>query len=237
MSMSKIIAMIPARLRSQRIKKKNLRLLNGKPMIAYCIEAAKESGIFDEIYINSEADIFGDIAREYGILFYKRPKQLASNKTVNDEFVFDFIMHVSGDVLVQIVPTSPLITADDIKAFVSEMKSGNYDTLVSVKNNQIACIFQNKPINFKLTDPHVSSQMMIPIQPYACALMAWTYENFLSNMKEYKGAYHGGSGRIGYYVLKGLATIDVDNEEDFVLAKLALQYRNNPKSQVKEYFV
>jgi len=49
--------MIPARLGSKRIEKKNIRLLNGAPLINYIIEAAKDAGCFDEIYINSEADI------------------------------------------------------------------------------------------------------------------------------------------------------------------------------------
>ena len=60
----KKVAMIPARLGSKRVPKKNLRLILGKPLIAYIIEAAKASNAFDEIYINSEADIFGEIAEE-----------------------------------------------------------------------------------------------------------------------------------------------------------------------------
>ena len=59
----KIIAMIPARLGSKRIKNKNLRLLGNKPLIAHVIEAAIKADVFDEIYINSESDIFEEIAK------------------------------------------------------------------------------------------------------------------------------------------------------------------------------
>lgn len=234
--MSKIIAMIPARLGSQRIPKKNLRLLNGKPLIAYSIEAAKESGVFDEIYVNSEADVFGEIADEYGIRFYQRPAELASNATINDEFAVDFIKNVSGDILVQLLPTSPLITPDEIRGFVRCMEEGGYDTLVSVENHQIACVYEGRPVNFKLTEPHRSSQTMVPVQPYATVLMAWTYKNFLENMEKYGCAYHGGTGNVGYYMIKGLSTIDVDNEEDFELAEVALRHRDNPKQHTKKYY-
>ena len=54
----KIIAMIPARLGSQRLKQKNLQLLNGIPLISHAINKAKNSNIFNEIWVNSESLIF-----------------------------------------------------------------------------------------------------------------------------------------------------------------------------------
>ena len=53
----KIFAMIPARIGSQRLKLKNLSLLNGKPLIYYAIQSAKDSHVFDSIYINSDDKI------------------------------------------------------------------------------------------------------------------------------------------------------------------------------------
>ena len=73
----KIIAMIPARLGSTRVKKKNLRMLGGKSLISHIIEAAIDADVFEEIYINSEAEIFRNIADKYRINFYKRPQYLA----------------------------------------------------------------------------------------------------------------------------------------------------------------
>ncbi|MFH1581681.1 MAG: cupin domain-containing protein [Pseudomonadota bacterium] len=236
MSKKKIIAMIPARLGSQRVPKKNLRLLNGKPLISYVVEAAKASGVFDEIYINSEADIFGELAQEFGVKFYKRPADLSSNEAVNDDFAYDFIKNVKGDILVQLLPTSPLITPEEIKAFVSEMVQGKYYTLVSVENHQIACVYQGKPVNFDLLEKHKSSQTMVPVQSYATVLMAWTYEGYRENMQKKGCAYHGADGKIGYYALKGLSTIDIDNEEDFALAEIALKYRNDPACYEKKFW-
>ena len=60
----RIICMIPARLGSQRVKKKNLRLIDNKPLIQYIIESVNKCKIFDSIYLNSESDIFKKIAKK-----------------------------------------------------------------------------------------------------------------------------------------------------------------------------
>ena len=218
----KIIAMIPGRLGSQRIKKKNLRLICVKPLIAFIIETAKKAQIFDEIYLNSEAEIFAEIADHYGIQFYKRPAVHASNTATNDDFALDFMEHVPGDILIQLLPTSPLLSSEDVKSFVNEMLTKKHDTLVSVEHKQISCLYQDKPINFEIKKANPPSQTMTPVKAYATALMGWKYDNFQQNMKKYGCAYHGGDGNIGYFELRGLATIDIDREEDFILAEKIL---------------
>jgi CMP-N-acetylneuraminic acid synthetase/quercetin dioxygenase-like cupin family protein len=232
----KIIAMIPARLGSQRVPKKNLRLMNGKPLISYSIEAAKKAGCFDEIYVNSEADIFGEIAADLAVRFYKRPAEFAANSSINDEFALDFVRNVQGDLLVQILPTSPLITSEEILGFVNETINGNWDTMVSVTPHQIACVYEGKPINFKFMEPHRSSQTMVPVQSYATVLMAWRYKSFLDHMTRLGYAYHGADGRTGYFPIRGLSTIDIDNEEDFVLAEVAIAHREMSVSATPKYY-
>lgn len=234
----KIIAMIPARLGSQRVAKKNLRLLNGKPLIAYVIETAKAAGCFDEIYVNSEAEIFGEIAEDLGVKYYRRPAALASNATINDEFAINFVDHVPGDVLVQLLPTSPLVTAEEMRGFVDEMKSKQWDTLVSVSPHQIACVYEDQPINFKRMEPHRSSQTMTPVYSYATVLMGWTYASFKDHMRRLGYAYHGADGRTGYFPLSGYSTLDVDHEEDFALVEVALAHRARPAAAaVPQYYV
>jgi CMP-N-acetylneuraminic acid synthetase len=234
--MPKIIAMIPARLGSQRVPKKNIRLLNGKPLISYVIETVINTGIFDQVYVNTESGIIGEVAQKYGAKFYKRPEEFATNTSGNDEFAYDFVNNVEGDILIQILPTSPLLSKEEIKSFVSEMVNKEYDTMVSVVNHQIACIYDGKPVNFKLLEPHISSQLMKPVQSYATALMGWTYSSFKDNMKRFGFAYHGADSKIGYFVLEGLSEIDIDEEKDFELAENALQYMNNLNRKKIEYY-
>jgi CMP-N-acetylneuraminic acid synthetase len=234
--MGRIIAMIPARLGSQRVPRKNLRLLAGKPMISYVIETALQSGVFDEVYVNTEADIIGKVAVEYGAKFYKRPEEFSTHTSGNDEFAYDFIKNTDGDILIQILPTSPLITVDEVKSFVEEMVKKDYDTLISVIDHKIACVYEAKPVNFKLLEPHISSQLMTPVQSYATVLMGWKYESFKRSMEKFGFAYHGSDSRIGYFPLKGLSEIDIDEEKDFQMAEVALQYKNSSKIFKTEYY-
>ena len=144
----KIVAMIPARLNSKRVVKKNLRMIDGKPLISYIISKVKKLKIFDEIYLNSESEIFRQIAKAENISFYKRDPSLSTDKSTNDEFALDFINKVHCDILIQILPTSPLISLEEIDDFVKYFKNNNYKTLISVFHTQIASIYKNSPINF-----------------------------------------------------------------------------------------
>lgn len=224
----KIIAMIPVRLGSKRIPNKNLRLLGNKPLVAHIIESAKESNIFDEIYINSESDIFKEIADEYNIKFYKRPKHLSTDEATNDDFTLDFMNNVQGDILIQLLATSPFITSTQIKEFVN--KSVEYDTLISTSKIKIESVFENIPINFNQKEQSPPSQLLEPVYAYACSLMAWNYKNYMLNMDRYQCGYHGGDGKVGFFELSGYATVDIDEEDDFMLAEAILASKpKNPQ--------
>ena len=215
----KIIAMIPARMGSKRVKSKNLRLLNGRPLIEHILDTVSKIDLFDGIYINSEDEIFSEIAEKYGVNFYKRPNHLSSDEATNDEFVYEFLKNIECDILIQVLPTSPFLTKQEIKDFVNKMITNDLDTLVSVEHKQIACIYQGKPINFERLEKNPPSQTMIPIMSYATALMGWKSSVFIENIDKIGVAYHGGEGRTDFFELKGYSTIDIDNEEDFLLAE------------------
>ena len=66
----KIVGMIPARMGSTRVKNKNLRLINNKPLIQYIIDSASKSKLLNDLYVNSESTIFKEISDKSGINFY-----------------------------------------------------------------------------------------------------------------------------------------------------------------------
>ena len=180
--MSKTIAMIPARLGSKRVKNKNLRLINGKPLISYVVSSAIDSNVFDEIYINSESDIFKRIADDLGVKFYKRSPDLSTDVATNDQFTLDFIENIGCNTVIQLLATSPFLNSDDIIGFVNEMKSKKYETLVSVSSAQIECVYDGKPINFNQKGETLPSQTLKPIHIYACGIMGWDTERYIENM-------------------------------------------------------
>ena len=230
----KIVAMIPARLGSQRIPKKNLRLLGDKVLTQWVGESCKKAGIFDEIYINSESDIFKKIASDINISFYKRDPVLASNSATNDDFSLDFINNVECDILVQVNPTSPFTEIKDIKGVVKMFIDGDYETIHTVKEEQIEGLFKNKPLNFNPQKQMPPSQELEPIKLFTSSIMAWNTKKFKENMKKYGCAVYGGDGKIGYYTIKGEGKIDIDNEKDFYLAEAILKMKENKNK--KRYY-
>ena len=232
----KIVCMIPARSSSQRVKKKNLRLIDGKPLISHVLKTLADINIFDDIYINSEDQIFENIAKEFNIKFYKRDAILSNDSATNDQFALDFINKIKCDLLVQVLPTSPFITKEDILKFVSKIQDEDLETLISVKKNQIACIYRNSPINFDKNKVNPPSQTMEPIFSYATALMGWKTKSFIKNMNKFGSGYHGGNEKKNYYELKGISTIDIDEEEDFILAEqILLSKKFSASSEIKYY--
>ena len=83
----KVICMIPARIGSKRIKKKNLRLINNKPLVSYVIEKAKKCKLFSAIYLNSDSIIFEKIAKKYGVNFYHRNKKILFNYSFSIKYI------------------------------------------------------------------------------------------------------------------------------------------------------
>ncbi|OGX07877.1 MAG: CMP-N-acetylneuraminic acid synthetase [Omnitrophica WOR_2 bacterium GWA2_47_8] len=234
--MSKVICMIPARLGSKRVKNKNLRFLDGKPLVAHAIEKAKEAGVFDEIYLNSEADILGEVAQNYGIKFYKRPLKFAEDAVTNDLFMQDFLDKVPCDIVIQINTTSPLITVEEIREFVKAMKDNNYDTLHGVKQERIEGILKGKTLNFDPLKIMPKSQDLEPIMLFSSGIMGWKSKVHAENMKKLGAATYGGKGKTGYFPLKGFSTIDIDEEEDFQLAELALAFQKVKSEQKPVYY-
>lgn len=231
----KIVTMIPARLGSTRVKNKNIRLLDSKPLIQHIIDTAKSSSLTGEIYLNSESEIFEGIALENNINFYKRDPKLSSDEATNDDFSLDFMNNIECDVLLQLLPTSPFITSGQIDEFLKTMIEGKFQTMISTANVQIEALYKDNPINFDQKSQTPPSQLLSPIQTYACGIMAWDCKKFRDNMDKYGAGYHGGEGSVGFYELKGFATIDIDNEEDFVLAEAVIGSLKQVKKEPEYY--
>lgn len=219
----KIVAMIPARLGSQRVPKKNLRYLGDKLLVEWVASACLKTNVFDEIYINSESTIFEQVANKIGIKYYKRPKELASNEATNDDFGMDFIEHVSCDILVQVNPTSPFTMKEDIVNIVNMVRDEGYQTVHTVKVEQIEGLFMGHPLNFDPLKKMPPSQELEPVKLFTSSVMAWETKKFKDNILRTGSAVYGGDGKIGYYSISGLGVIDIDHEKDFLLAEAMLE--------------
>ena len=125
----KNIAMIPARLGSQRLKRKNLQSFLGTTLIEHAIERCKRANCFDEIWVNSESDIFNEIANKNKVHFHLRPQQLGDSVSTSEEFVYEFLCEVNCNNLFQVHSIAPLLDHKEILKFVKYFNEYNFDTL------------------------------------------------------------------------------------------------------------
>ena len=217
----KIIAMIPARLGSQRLKQKNLQPLKGEPLIVHAIRKAKRSKMFDEIWVNSEADIFSDISKDESVRFHKRPNHLADNNATSEDFVYEFFKHHECDYMVQIHSIAPLLTVNDTKRFVTELKKTKVDVLLSVEDLKIECAYKNNPINFSYNEK-TNSQMLDPIQRITWSITGWKRDSYVKSYEQKKCATY--SGKVGYFPINKLAAHIIKTKEDLQIAEALFKY-------------
>ena len=225
-----IIAMIPAKLGSTRLAMKNLALINGKPLIYYPIKVAQMSGIFDRVVINAEDDVFAKIAKRYGVEFYRRPMDLAGSTARSDSVVYDFMKNVSSDIVVWINTIAPLQTATEVIGAVNHFTKERLDSMVTVKNEQVHCIYKGKPVNFKVRGLFTRTQDLIPVQSVVYSIMMWRSEVFVREFEKMGYAFF--CGKTGVYPVSKLSAIIIKRREDLMLADAIMRTRNG-KHEVK----
>lgn len=117
----KNIAIIPARSGSKGVKDKNIRPLGGKPLMAWSIEAALESGEFDEVMVSTDSERYAETAREHGASVpFLRSAHTASDSASSWDMVKEVLKGYEDlgrnfDTFCLLQPTSPLRTAEDIR--------------------------------------------------------------------------------------------------------------------------
>lgn len=214
--MSKLIAMVPARIGSQRLKKKNLREVGGVALIRRAIRKCKEAEAFDEVWVNAAHPIFGEIAQEEGVEFHKRPEEFAGNDATSEGFVYHFMQNHQCDFLFQVHSIAPLLSAPRVREFAEFMVQDGCDTLLSAVNEQIECAFENEPINFRF-DRKTNSQELKPIQRVTWSITGWRPEPYIAAYES--GAAGAYAGRVAFFPINRLEGHIIKTEEDLQIAE------------------
>lgn len=134
------IAIIPARGGSKRIPKKNIRIFHGKPIIAWSIEVAKKSGLFDHIVVSTDDPDIAECAIKYGAeVPFERPKELANDIVGNTEVVAHAVRWFSENVVAPkyvccIYATAPFLSIADLTKGFDEINTGNWGYSFSATN-------------------------------------------------------------------------------------------------------
>ena len=198
------------------MKMKNLALVDGLPLISYAITAALSSNVFDRVVLNSDSEVFENIANRYDVDFYLRPTHLGESETQSDEVVADFIEKYPCDVVAWVNPIAPFQTSMQLRQMVKKFFLEELDTLHTIKQEQVHAMFRNTPINFSDEELFARTQDLIPVGIFAYSLMMWRSSKFIASWKATRRGFF--VGKTGYFDVGKMASMLIKTEEDLKLA-------------------
>ena len=220
-----IYAIIPARSGSQRIKNKNIKNFFGKPIIYYPINESKKAKIFDRIIVSTDSNKIVNISKNYGAECpFLRPKKLSGPKIITADVILHVVKRLklkNDDYICCIYPTAVFLNAKELIAGFKKLKKSNYDGCISVtkydfpiqrsmhKKNDNVFFNYKKYVNYR-------SQSLVKNYHDAAQFYWFKVKSFLKHKSLYPKKLKG-------IEISSINTQDIDDKEDFELAKLKFQ--------------
>lgn len=226
------IAIIPARSGSKGLKDKNIKPLNGKPLIAYSIEAARDTRLFDEIFVSTDSEEYAQIAHEWGAnVPFLRSEDLSSDTASSWSVVKDALLHYQNngqvfDTVALLQPTSPLRTSHDIVKGYKLLNSKNSNAIISVCEMDHSPLWSNKlPDDLSLKgfinkDLVNQPRQLLPTYYRINGALYIVKVDYLMIQNDiYEDACYA-------YVMNAENSVDIDCELDFIIAESIIKYKS-----------
>lgn len=224
----KNIAIIPARSGSKGLKNKNIKLLDGKPLLAYTIEAAIKSKCFDVVFVSTDSKKYADIARKYGaeVPFFRSKKNSNDESTTWDVVreTLDSFRKIGKefDTFMILQPTSPLRTYKDIQNSYKLLKNKRANAIVSTcevsENPTIMYPIKKDLLLSNLVDFTKATRRQDFKKYYR--LNGAIYLSKISYFEKYKNIY---KSECYSYIMNKKSSIDIDDELDFIFVENLLK--------------
>lgn len=226
-----MLAIIPARGESKGVPRKNIRLLNGRPLIAYTIQAALKSPSLTKVIVSTDCEETAQIAENYGAdVPFLRPAGLAGDQSLAVDTYLYTCDRLEGDGYSKIEnitvlqPTSPLRTSDDIENAVALFKAKKADSVISVCESTHPVEWYKKIDSHGVlrdyydhqVDPLLNRQALCQAYVPNGAIFIFRYD-FLKTHKTYY------SDRTFPYIMPKERSIDIDTLRDFLWAEFLIQ--------------
>lgn len=226
--------MLPARSGSKGVKDKNIKMLNGKPLMYYTIDAIKHSDTFKKhncyIFVNTDSEKYAEIAKKRGARVpFLRKESLSGDKSVIIDTIKDTYNYFENeseqfDIFSMIQITSPLLTKDDIDRAVEMMeKYSEIDILNSVTESEIMPLWcntlsENMSMNDFLDEKvKTTNRQNLPKYYRITGAMRFArWNKFKENGFDW---YKGNSKAI---IMDNISSVDIDTEMDFKWAEFLI---------------
>lgn len=226
----KNIAIITARGGSKRIPRKNIKAFCGKPIIAYSIEAALKSGVFDEVMVSTDDQEIKNIAITYGA----KVPFLRSEKTSNDmAMTYEVLLEVLDEYekrglkfeqLCCIYPTAPFITAEKLKLGMTQLENEEADTVIPIVAfsfpPQRGFIINDNNVTFKYPENALKRSQDLEPMYHDCG------QFYCLNIEKFKESKKIISDNTKPLFMNELEVQDIDNESDWEIAELKYKILN-----------
>ena len=203
----KIVAIIPIKLKSKRLKNKNFKKINGRPLYKYLLDKLKFTN-FDEIYVDSNSSEIEEYCKLKNYKFIKRLPKLAHDNANGNDLLNYHSKIINADIYFQLFITAPLLKIQTINNCIEKIKkSKKYDSILTSKSVKTWFWYKGKPVNY---DPKIlpRSQDAAPLVFETTGLYG-IRKKILLNKK----------ARIGnkpyFYEVSDEEAIDLDNLKDF----------------------
>ena len=226
----KNLAIITARSGSKGLKDKNIKMLKGKPLLAYTVEAALESGMFDCVHVSTDSEQYAQIAKEFGAdVPFLRDAELATDTAGTWDTVRAAVRKYEEqgkvfDTVTLLQPTSPLRDAEDIRAAFVVFEAKEADSVVSVCEADHSPKICNTLGEGDSMDGFIDTTVVGRRQDLGTfyringAIYIQTSELLMN-----EGNLYGAKSYA--YVMSKLHSVDIDDAFDFMMAEVAMEYK------------
>ncbi|MDI9472344.1 MAG: acylneuraminate cytidylyltransferase family protein [Bacillota bacterium] len=223
-----VLAIIPARSGSKGIRDKNIKLLAGKPLLAYSIVAAIQSGVFDEVMVSTDSRSYAEIAEKFGakVPFLRSAKtstdQASTRESVLEVHANYLKMNKFYDEFMILQPTSPLRTHQDIMNAYNLFKRKEAKSVISV------CEVDHSPHWANTLDETLSlkgfiSQNMLMVRQSLERFYRLNGAIYLHDTKYYlENAYCFDETSFAY-IMDKMNSVDIDDMFDFYMAEFFIK--------------
>lgn len=225
----KNIAIIPARSGSKGIKDKNIKLLNGKPLIWYSIDAATQAQCFDEIFVSTDSLEYAKIAVQCGAKVpFLRSEELSSDTASSWDAVTECLdkyakMGKTFETFMLLQPTSPLRKAKDIVEAYEIMKKKGANSVISLTETEHSPLWCNTlPEDGNMDNFVIKEYDNLPRQalPKYYRMNGAIYLAKIPYFMTYKDIYRE---KVFSYIMDKASSVDIDEELDFDFAQLIME--------------
>ena len=226
--MNRNLAIIPARSGSKGLKDKNIKLLNGKPLIAYTIEAALKSNIFREVLVSTDSEEYKKVSQEYGAWVpFLRPRCFAEDNTSTNEVIENVLLTLENmgktyENFMVLQPTSPLRDENDLKEAFDFFIEKNANSVVSMCECEHSPLLTRKLSNEKQLDGFFADLKCSRRQELNnyYRLNGAIYLAKVDYFKKYKDFYKENSYA---YIMDKCKSVDIDDMNDYLYAEFLMK--------------